>query len=592
MVQQQAKKLRLPTGGVVKDTSFQEQRPFTTPDASNVRPYGTFDDRRRIGSRPGFTKAYSQQISGGANPIRLLTSIRVVTEATDVNRNILVASANGQLWSNVAAAATMANLSMTLQLATGIQLHATDWNQKLYIADIGIGAVGSDGVVANTDELTSASFADFTVVANADDYVVVITEGSTPGTYLITSIVGGTITTTTAMGNDTGVSFRVERAPKIYDPTAGTLTIWTASANNGTVPTGRPFIATYNDRLVLAGGAFEPHVWEMSRAGDSLDWDFTADSDDVGRPVSASDTDQAGKIAQPIRAILPLKDRCILMVGLTQTFMIQGDPARGGRITSVDSLVGCVDGFGLSHGPGDSTAMLTRDGVYVLPGGCGSRPVSFSRERVPEDLLNVDPADKDVMLAYDVAGRGWHLFVTKNDGTSGDHWWIDWRQKGMWPTVVPLTAQPSAIHFYTSVSATDSLVLFGSRDGFIRKFDPTVEQDDGTTEIVSRLDIGPINLAGSAGWRRGSIKKITGELAGLSGDVIWKIRVGNSAQEAFDETVVFAQGKWTRPGANNVAYPKAGGQAAVIQVSNGENNQAWALEMIPVVLRQLGRFRL
>jgi hypothetical protein len=66
-----------PFAGLNRSTSFQHQPPYTTPDATNVRPFDTIDFRLRGGSRPGLNKAFVLQLGGGA-PVRFMTSINVV----------------------------------------------------------------------------------------------------------------------------------------------------------------------------------------------------------------------------------------------------------------------------------------------------------------------------------------------------------------------------------------------------------------------------------------------------------------------------------------------------------------------------------
>lgn len=393
------------------------------------------------------------------------------------------------------------------------------------------------------------------------------------------------------------IKYRIERSAKVFDPAEDTLTHWTAEPGLGTVPIGNPLIALYNDRLWLAGDPFEPNVWNASRSGNPLDWDTTVDSDDLGRAVSSQNTLQSGKIGQPIRAISPHGDNCMVFGALTQLYLLRGDPASAtGRIEVISEIVGVVGGKGITRVPRSSDRLpeafiyLTRDGVWMLPAGCSTQPVSVSREVLPESLRNVNMSLNQVTMAYDVDGRGVHIAVTPDAGTAGTHFWFDWRDKGFWPVTLTNAEQPTAMTMLDSPEATESATLMGGLDGYVRKFLNANEQDDQSVEIVSFVDIGPISLGGL--FSRGSIEKIAADLAGLSGEVIWKIRVGNSAQEAFEETVVSDQGTWTQPGANHASYPRVGGAAAVIQASNGESDQAWALEKIPLRLRQAGTLKL
>jgi hypothetical protein len=72
--------LQPPLGGLARNTAYQQQAPFTTPDCTDVRPFAPAEGRARIGQRPGLVKAYQEQISGASNPIRLLNSIAYTRE--------------------------------------------------------------------------------------------------------------------------------------------------------------------------------------------------------------------------------------------------------------------------------------------------------------------------------------------------------------------------------------------------------------------------------------------------------------------------------------------------------------------------------
>ena len=54
---------------------------------------------------------------------------------------------------------------------------------------------------------------------------------------------------------------RVARAPKIYDPAADTLAVWTAASGKGQVPNECSMISLYRGRLILAGDPVAPHAF-------------------------------------------------------------------------------------------------------------------------------------------------------------------------------------------------------------------------------------------------------------------------------------------------------------------------------------------
>lgn len=52
-----------PLAGLDRAWAYQSQQPFTLSDAMNVRCHDVFEQRARLGSRPGLVKAYGQQVN-------------------------------------------------------------------------------------------------------------------------------------------------------------------------------------------------------------------------------------------------------------------------------------------------------------------------------------------------------------------------------------------------------------------------------------------------------------------------------------------------------------------------------------------------
>ena len=71
------KKLHFPMRG--KNTNFAASTnpQFTSPLMLNVRPRDVLENRARGGQRPGFKKAYNQQIGGG-DPVVAIGQVSVV----------------------------------------------------------------------------------------------------------------------------------------------------------------------------------------------------------------------------------------------------------------------------------------------------------------------------------------------------------------------------------------------------------------------------------------------------------------------------------------------------------------------------------
>ena len=526
------------------------------------------------GSRWGFGMKCTRD--GGACLVDHLRA-QYLTTAQEGVRNILYASANGSLYrESTGRVDTLTAVSSSATLATGHSLASVERGGKVYIADYALPCVtGTDGVVDATGlELSAAGVADWTALGiSAYDHVVVITGGSagvTNGTYAVGSVAAGALTLAATCGTTGTCSYRVWRTVKVYDPVAGTLANLVATA--GTVPSGCPCIARYRDRLVLAGADSFPHVWYMSRLGTLTDWDTGASETDPRRAVGGGVSD-AGDIGLPITALVAVSDDFMLFGCEHSIWQLRGDPAYGGQIGNLSRIIGIVQKGAWCTGPEGQIVFLSRDGLYMLPPGGNTYPQPLSRERLPEELLGINTATHTVVMAYDWLDQGVHIHVTEN--SKGDHsaWWFDWVRKGFWPVQIPNTFMPLSICQYHSTSPAASCVIFGCRDGYLRRYHPRFEHDDGTA-ISSRVDFGPLRFTNDPS-RTSLTQKLAGTLGAESGSVTWGVYQADSGA-GLKGASARETGTWAalRNGPDSV---RVSGAHLKVRLSNSAK-RAWAYE--------------
>lgn len=545
------------------------------------------------GERVGF--GMEATVSGG---ICLVDSFRAqyrTDDNTQVLRRIVVASSNGVLSKEVFTG-DLDTVSSSLTLASDRELRAAERGQKLYIADNGNPRVtGTDGVTNGAGTLLdSASVSDWTTlsISTADDVVNVVSGiGATAGTYRINTIhaTNGLTLDVSAGASASGITFRVERGAKIYDAVANTLAMWNATTDKGNVPVGCQVVTVFNDRLVLAAQPLAPHAWFASRQGDPLDFDYSQPASDAQRAVQGTSTDQA-QPGDPIRALVTGGDSVseYMVVGCDQSiWIVRGNPATDGAMRNLSRLVGIVDKKAWCFGPSGELLFMARDGLYMMPPG-GGFPQSVSRERLPNELRNLDNTMHTTLLAYDVVDRGVHIWTTPTHYRNQDHWWFDWRNKGFWPVRVGTgNHEPFSIHEHVSEVAENSCVIMGCRDGYVRRFRDTQETDDGTT-FSSYVSYGPIRLGGND-YLVGLITEMFCATDNDSGDVDWAIRVGNTADDAIEASALYT-GEWNTSGLNLKARVRARGHSAVVRLSNGET-RSWAVERLGLVRKTAGKQR-
>lgn len=519
--------------------------------------------------------------------------------AVETVRNILVASAGGNLYYEHPITKIMTLVSTNLSLASDHAVQSTDYGQKLYIADYGdLEVSGTDGVITS-GKLDATSVADWTALGlNIYDYKAVITSitggsGDLDGVTAITvpfSVIHATdgLALTGYTGSCTTCSYRVERAPKIYDPAANTLTLW-GQDNGGRIPLGCRATCLFNDRVMLAGQMDAPHAWYAPRAGDPLDWDYSPADTDAERPIYG-DLADAGAIGEPIRALMPHSDIYLHFGCQTSIWAMVGDPADEGMIYNISRVTGVLDVASWCRGPSGELLFWGRDGLYMLPPGPGGTVQSISRERLPDELLDIDPNQYECLLAYDVRDRGVHLYGTPKQARNRIHWWYDWGTKGFWPVSLQDDHEPFAILQYVADFAEDSAVLLGGRDGYLRRYRDVYDHDCGSG-VAAHVMFGPMPL--SKDFFNGLLREMRCVLGEGSGDVAWQVRAAETPEAAVT-AAVSASGTWSVGAASGLdfaEYPRARGGWATIRLSSSDTLRRWTFEMMAVVIRAAGRQR-
>lgn len=361
---------------------------------------------------------------------------------------------------------------------------------------------------------------------------------------------------------------------RIFSPSLETVVSLTLTA--GTNPDDCPLICTYRDRIVLAGPA---QLWHMSRLCTPGDWAFYCDADDTARPFTSASGD-VGMIGEPITAVVPIS-RDVLVFGCVNSIsVLQGDPAMGGRMSVTSYYVGFLSGSAWCRTPEGTVLFLSRDGLYSNP----LAPQPVSRSRLPDALLNLDPAANRISMGYNLVERGVHVSVTPATGL-GQHWFLHYPEGGFWEDVLPAASQPTAYCQFALDQTAPKTLLLGGREGFILKHDRATATDhNGTASMALASDVllGPIKL-GSDEHFHGLVTSLAGILDGSSGTVRWGLQVGDSP-EAAAEAPALLSGTWTA-GRNCIEHPRLAGSTAYLKLSA---TSRWAMEAVLLRIQRLG----
>ena len=501
--------------------------------------------------------------------------------------NMLMASANGLLYKQTLQD-TMTLVTSVVTLATEPLLIAANRLQSLYIADYEVLHTGT-GATSATTTFTDTAITDFsTGVAGltAGDYIRIHDgTGVTVGDYRIQSVSASDDLTMDRTAGATGsdISYSLLRGPKVYNSATNQLTAMTPLTE--LVPPGCKIVEQWCDSLVWGRDPDNPHRGYKSERGTPTE--YTTGGSDPGDAYSWGASTSAGQIPDSIKAIIAHRDDYLIFGCEKSSFVQRGDPlTNSGYIDTISSEVGILDSRAICRTPDGMLICMTTDGLYRMPPSADARMEPLSPVVLPQELKAIDTSLYTVQLEYDVAYRGVHIMVTPNDVGSTSHWFYEMDFNAFHRTTLPSDQEPTSMCAFGLAGETPT-VFFGCRDGYIRRFSDAALDDDGT-ESTSFVDFGPIMLAPGGGV--GMLRAIDVRIAEGSDEVFMYVRVGNSAESAFNATPRQLT-ETTKPlpaGVSRTYRPNLSGQAAIIRL---QSTGRWAFEEMIVDREAMGRLR-
>lgn len=376
---------------------------------------------------------------------------------------------------------------------------------------------------------------------------------------------------------------------------------------------------------MLADGDDPTEIF-FSRQGDPTDWDYTKNDSQAAVKLSVS---VAGIMPQPVRCLVPNTDNCMI-IGCDQSiWVLRGDPKTGGTAENLSDDVGIIDTKAWCKTPDASLVVMTQDGIYWMPPGCGSPFTSVSREVLPKELQGIDRNFYSVSMTYDQPSRMIMCFVSKesrastppdlppgatpmrtdpdtwgSDPQSGgelitNHFAIDVRierngdvlhprSASFWPMNFASSSEPFACHSrYTEGSQPYSVM--GSRIGQILNFEWGSEVDD-TVDYESYVVYGPF---GMKEYTDVILKRIEVTLAKDSNPVTVEVFAADDPEdiEGFDfENPPFTCeiNRYVR----NIKHDVRLRGRCFYLIVRSIKKRLWAIDKINVTLAELGRSRM
>lgn len=379
-----------------------------------------------------------------------------------------------------------------------------------------------------------------------------------------------------------------------YDAATNQVKDWATDVTAGTLPQGTVdttlgcrLMALYRGRIVLSGLEEDSQNWFMSASGDPFDWDYAPAVTSAIQAVAGNNSN-VGVLGDIVTALIPFQDDLLFMGGDHTLWVMRGDPAAGGNIDNVSRQIGVAGPDAWTWDTGANLYFFGQNGLYRLAAG-SNQPLLLSKGKMDRLFTDVDTAANNIRLLYDREWQGVHIFITpvNEPSSSTDHYWWDERTNTFWRDQYPTNIGPTAVHLFDADDPNDRAVLIGGFDSFIRKFDSTVNNDDGT--LIDSFVRFPI-LHPSLPMGQFQMNDLQMHTDPNGNDVAFDIFRGATPEEAAVETTSSFTTTFV-PGRNLPVRYRLRANAISYRLRNNTAGETWAYENGVAMIRGVGRQR-
>lgn len=298
------------------------------------------------------------------------------------------------------------------------------------------------------------------------------------------------------MATSKGICYFVDSVHNLKQLTMSTKTVvditTTAGLETAATLGAYSLACTWRDRLVLAASSASPQNFIMSRQGVQTDFDY---SQTDSAAAVAGNASKAGAIGEPLNCLIPWTDDVLILGGDHSIYKVEGDIAAGGQILLLSDSVGTLGPDCWDSDPQGNVYFVGSGGLYQLtPAGL---PQNLANDTVKSIFANINRVNTYVVCTWDRDRNGLHIHMTPVNTGSATHIFYDASTGGFFPIQYPDSVGPLTSVVFDGDGPLDRQLLLASRDGYLRKVDPTSLTDDGTN-ITAYVKIGPFRPAGDA----------------------------------------------------------------------------------------------
>jgi hypothetical protein len=243
---------------------------------------------------------------------------------------------------------------------------------------------------------------------------------------------------------------------------------------------------------------------------------------------------------------------------------------------------------------------LAMDGFYFFPSGAGFRgdpPENLTYKRLPNlvSALGLNRRTDKVVMAYDKDRYGINVVITQNDGLYGSSWFWDLRLNALMPdSHADADHYAASLFYYDSRKSTTRGLLMGGQDGYIRKYDDTEKDDEGSNAIDAYCTLGPFQ-AFNRMRRQGQIAEMSMRMADDTDGVDVQVYAGDGAEAVVNNVknadVPKASVTMTGGGRRPVYRPKTKGSVFCVQLRNNTASERFALERVTAKIIDAGEVK-
>lgn len=362
-----------------------------------------------------------------------------------------------------------------------------------------------------------------------------------------------------------------------WDAATNTLSAWTASA--GSLPVSGSdtprLIERFRGRIVLSGLKGDGHNYFMTAVGDATDLDYGPE-DLTETMAVAGNNSETGELQDVVTALIPFSDETMLFGGDSSLWVLDSDPAAGGRFYNVSHSIGVAFGRAWCRSPlGQVFFFGSQGGLYAL---APSNDLQVRRLSTPieRDLRQVDLSKTSVRLSWIDQAKGVMVYLTPTDGSTATHYFYDAENDAWWPDTFATAAhQPRCVMTSDGDLEGDRFTVLGCGDGYLRKIDFAAKSDDGVA-IASDVRLGPVMSKGGEPLQLMGHRLQLASTPTASNPVRATVLDGWSAEDAFADTGRFYT-DWTTS-RRDFSRQRATGSALFFKLTQNTLDHAWAME--------------